>query len=161
MSRVVPVELKRPVGLYKVYATDYRQFVNQGQYLDDIIVQCRYKMFVGAGHNVFTNEPNKFIATYTFLTKPMSEDNREGDEVFIFGDYLFTGSTNESNIIADFTFINKQTGEKAGEIENVSFPVMRSQQTDIRGHFLTGGNAKGEGGLNIDETFSGEYVIHL
>lgn len=160
--RTVPVRLSRPVGLFKVYATDYPAFVRLGLYLRDITVRCRYKMFVGAGFNVFTDEPNRFIATYDFLTAPMGEDTRTGDEVLIFGDYLFTSPARESNIEADFIFIDNRSGQRAGEIDDIAFPVLRGHETDIRGHFLTGGDKnRDNGGVAIDENFSGEYVIHL
>lgn len=156
-SRIIPVQMARPSGRYRVIASDFADFAEDGGNLDGCTAKVIYKQYVSVGYNVASREPNLFISTYSFNTKLKQDVADEVGGMFLFGDYLFTSYDKEDIIMADFYFYDSE-GQEINHCENIEIPLKRNHETVIRGRFLTNKTEK-EGDITIDENFEGEYVV--
>ena len=158
-SRVVPVGLSRPAGRYRVVALDYEDFLQTGGSMDGMTVKVIYRQYVSAGFNVATMEPNLFVTTYSFDVHPSEIDYEGKQDASLFGDYIFTTSDRETNVLADFYFYDAQ-GQEISHSKGIEIPLMRNRETVVKGYFLTCEVGSGSS-VGIDENFEGEYVIEI
>ncbi len=158
-SRTIPVMLSRPLGRYKIIATDYNAFVQDGGNLRGATVKVVYKQYVSVGYDVSLQEPNDFINTYDFRTSLWQGEVNAQGEFALFGDYLFTSSNKEDHIIADFCFFDAN-GVEISRCSNVEIPLKRNGETVVKAPFLTKKLDNG-GQVSIDEKFEGEHVVEI
>ena len=152
---IVPVNISRPSGRYRVVSTDAADYVFNGGRLEGITVQVTYKQFVSDGYNVATQTPNSYVSTYSFTRTAISTE--ESDEFDLVGDYLFTAYEGETIVLADLAFYDAE-GYEVNTVESVEIPLKRNHETIIRGPFLTR-KLSGGGSVSIDENFTDEYVV--
>lgn len=158
-SRTIPINMTRPSGRYRVVALDYEEFVRTGGKPEEMTVKVIYKQYVSVGYNVATAEPNRFISTYSFNIRP-SDIRYEGKkEASLFGDYLFTASSGETNVLADFYFFDA-LGHEISHCQNIEIPLKRDHETVIAGYFLTHSLGQGDD-VSIDDKFDGEFVVEI
>ena len=158
-SRVIPIDLERPSGRYRVIASDFTDFINNGGSLENATIKVIYKQYVSVGYNVATQEPNMFVSTYSFNTHPEDSSIDTNGDLTLFCDYLFTSYDKEDNILADFYFYDAE-GNEINHSQNIKIPLKRNHETVIRGCFLTRKIGK-DNNIDIDENFEGEYIITL
>lgn len=159
-SRIIPVDMKRPSGRYRIIAEDYDDFIRQGGQIEGMTVKVTYKQYISSGFNVATMEPNDFVPTYSFDIDPADIEYEGKHEASLFGDYIFTtNGGNTTNIIADFIFYDKD-GNEINHCQNIVIPLKRDHETIVRGYFLT--REVGSGNIiGIDENFDGEHLIEI
>ena len=158
-SRIVPVMMQRPMGRYRVVATDYEDFIQTRGSLEGLTVKVVYKQYVSIGYNVMTQEPNLFITTYSFNIVPAQITYEGKEQASLFGDYLFTSYGNETNIQADFYFFDA-SGNEISHCQNIKIPLKRNHETVVKGFFLTREVGKGNN-VAIDDNFEGDYVVGI
>lgn len=157
VSHNIPVHMKRPSGRYRVVATDYEEFLATGGKTEGLTVKVIYKQYVSAGYNVARQAPNLFISTYSFNMRPDEVDYEGKKPASLFGDYIFTPNTEESNVLADFYFYDEK-GNELNHCLNIEIPLYRNRETIIKGPFLTR-EVGGDSHIGIDENFEGEFVV--
>ena len=158
-SRTVPVNMSRPSGRYRVVALDYDDYLSMGGNPDEMTVKVIYKQYVSVGYNVATGEPNRFVSTYSFNIRPSDICDEGKKEASLFGDYLFTGSNGETNVVADFYFFDA-LGHEISHSQNIEIPLKRDHETVIAGYFLTHSLGHGDD-VSIDDKFDGEFVVEI
>ena len=152
-DHVVPVQLERAVGRFRLWATDLQDFLNSGNRVEDLRVQIIYKQYVSAGYNVDTETPNRFVQTRTTETTPSTIP---GDgSILLAYDYVLTSSDKEDHVLVD-VFIYE--GDKElNHYQNITIPLQRNRETVIKGPFLT--TEIGSGDIGIDDEFDDEFVV--
>ena len=152
-DHIVPVQLKRAVGRFRLWATDLQDFLNSGNRLEDIRIQIIYKQYVSAGYNVDTETPNRFVQTQTMETTPttISEDGN----VLLAYDYVLTSSDKEDHVLID-VFVYDE-GKELNHYQNIMIPLRRNRETVVKGPFLT--REIGSGDIGIDDDFDNEIVV--
>ncbi|MDO4789433.1 MAG: hypothetical protein Q3998_00520 [Porphyromonas sp.] len=158
-SRVIPVMLSRPMARYKIIASDYKAFIEDGGKLEGGTVKVVYKQYISVGYDVSTQEPNEFISTYTFSTDILQEKTNKEGEILLIGDYLFTSFDKEDTVIADFFFFDSN-GLEINRCSNIEIPLKRNHETIVKALFLTKKIDNG-GQVSIDENFEGEHVVEV
>lgn len=155
----IPVYTNRPLGRYKIYATDIDEYVAAGGSLDEIQVQVTYRQYISNGYNVATQQPNSFIEASTFVTQPQLPVTRSGSqETPLAYDYVLVSTDKEDHIKADL-FIYDKDGTEINHYQDIDIPLQRNKETVIRGPFLT--LERGSGGISINEEFEGEHVVEV
>lgn len=158
-SRIIPIWMERPSSRYRIIATDFAEFVNDGGTLEGATVKVIYKQYISVGYNVASREPNLFISTYSFNTHPAQEATDGEGCISMFCDYLFNSFDKEDTVIADFYFYDA-SGNEINHCENIEIPLKRNHETVVRGYFLTNKIEK-DSNISIDENFEGEYTIEI
>lgn len=159
-SRIVPVNMERPSGRYRVIADDYEDFINTGGEIDSLTIKVVYKQYISTGFNVATMEPNHFTSTYSFNVRPSDIEYDGKHEASLFGDYIFTTNGGSvTNIIADFYFYDSD-GKEINHCQNIEIPLKRDHETIVRGYFLTR-ELGSENIIGIDENFEGEITVEI
>lgn len=155
----INIDMQRPLGRYRVVASDYEDFLRSGGSLEGMTVEVVYRQYISIGYNVATDESNAFISSYSFDIRP-SEYEYDGIlEASLFGDYLFTSADRETVVIADFHF-SDASGKEISHCEGIEIPLWRNCETVIVGCFLTSALNDG-GGVDIDEGFDDEYIVGI
>ena len=90
-NRLIPVYLKRPAGRFRLWATDYQEFLQNGHRAEDLTVRIIYKQYVSAGYDVSMQEPNAFIETRVMETTP-GRVAADGTMLLAY-DYVLTSDT--------------------------------------------------------------------
>lgn len=171
------VTLVRPLGMFKFISTDYEAFLgiekdkvasrNEAQTTDkqngpednrvvslaDYRVVFRYTGFMPSAFNMFTDKPADAWTGQSFEGKltPIS-----ATEVELGFDYVFVNGKNTSVSVA--VEIYDKEGNLIGNSPVIEVPLLRSQQTLVRGKFLT---TQTGGSLGIDTEFDGAYDIQI
>lgn len=146
-DHVVPVQLQRAVGRFRLWATDLQEFLKSGNRIEDLSVQIDYKQYVSAGYNVDTENPNRFVQTQTMETIPSLVP--EDGSVLLAYDYVLTSLDKEDHVLID-VFIYKDDRE-LNHYQNITIPLQRNKETVIKGPFLT--QKVGSGDIGIDDDF--------
>lgn len=158
-SRIIPLELERPEGRYRIEALDYDEFLASGGKIEDLTIKVIYKQYVSVGFNVASDEPNDFIQAYSFDVKPASFHYDEDNSSSLFTDYVFTSPDRETNVIFDM-YIYDAEGNEINHCQNIKVPLSRDRETVVKGYFLTVPLGDGDD-ISIDDSFEGEYEIDL
>lgn len=158
-SRIVPIAMTRPSGRYRLVATDYTDFVNEGGNLQNATVKVVYKQYIATGYDVSKQTPNEFVNTYSFTTYLLQESPNATGELTLMLDYVLTDSTKEDNILVDFIFVDSQ-GVEINRCLNIEIPLKRNKETIVKGPFLARKVDNG-GQVTIDEKFEGEHIINI
>lgn len=158
-KQFIAVHTDRPLGRYKIYATDIDEFLEAGGSLDDIQVQITYRQYISNGYNVATQQPNSFIQASSFVMRPQISVTRSGEtDSPIAYDYVLVSSNNEDHVMADVTIYDKD-GNEINHYQGIDIPLQRNKETVVRGPFLT--LEHGSGGIGIDDNFEGEHVVEV
>ena len=152
-DHVVPVQLQRAVGRFRLRATDLQEFLKSGNRIEDLSVQIVYKQYVSAGYNVDTENPNRFVQTQTMETIPSIVP--EDGSVLLAYDYVLTSLDKEDHVLID-VFIYKDDRE-LNHYQNITIPLQRNKETVIKGPFLT--QKVGSGDIGIDDDFDGGFEV--
>lgn len=152
-DHVVPVQLQRAVGRFRLRATDLQEFLKSGNRIEDLSVQIVYKQYVSAGYNVDTENPNRFVQTHTMETIPSIVP--EDGSVLLAYDYVLTSLDKEDHVLID-VFIYKDDRE-LNHYQNITIPLQRNKETVIKGPFLT--QKVGSGDIGIDDDFDGGFEV--
>ena len=152
-DHVVPVQLQRAVGRFRLRATDLQEFLKSGNRIEDLSVQIVYKQYVSAGYNVDTENPNRFVQTQTMETIPSIVP--EDGSVLLAYDYVLTSLDKEDHVLID-VFIYKDDRE-LNHYQNITIPLQRNKETVIKGPFLT--PKVGSGDIGIDDDFEGGFEV--
>ena len=152
-DHVVPVQLQRAVGRFRLWATDLQDFLNSGHRIDNLQVKIIYKQYISAGYNVDTETPNRFVEMCTMETTPttISEDGT----VLLAYDYVLTSSNKEDHILIDVFIYDEE--KELNHYQNITIPLQRNHETIVKGPFLT--KEIGSGDIGIDDEFDDEIVV--
>ena len=152
-DHIVPVQLERAVGRFRLWATDLQDFLNSGNRIEDLRIQIIYKQYVSAGYNVDTETPNRFVQTRTTETIPTKVP---GDgSVLLAYDYVLTSNNKEDQVLVD-VFVYDEDKE-LNHYQNITIPLQRNRETIVKGPFLT--RKIGSGDIGIDDDFDDEFVV--
>lgn len=154
---------ERPVGRWRAVATDYAKFARTGTRGGDLKVMVEYVQYVAIGYNVSTEAANRYISTYTFSRDSlMSTKGTDAGTMDIVGDYLLVTNHNSvTNVKANIYLLDADDNVHTYATD-ILIPLKQGMETVIRAPFLTQDiyeGATGQSGVNIDEGFSGEFVI--
>lgn len=175
----VPVTIVRPLARYEIVATDFGEFVQReitrnksteqsaeestghdnadapSRALDvnDYRVVVKYPEYMPSTFNNFSNGPidSNTGISYDAVITPLGND-----EARIGFDYVMVNG-NESSVKVAIEIYTKE-GLKIASSNSFDVPTKRSHNTTVRGRFLT---SQGSGGVKIDPTFNGTYIIDL
>lgn len=117
-----------------------------------------YKQYASVGYNVDKQEPNKFLPSYSFITKPDIYISKEKTQISLTIDYILTSNSEENAVIADFIIYDRD--KQVSQIMGINIPLKRNHETVLEGYFLTKNYSKDDG-IQIDENFDGEYLIKI
>ena len=167
----VTVPMSRPLARFDFVASDREAFldywaqqlaIRSGTYvkpdLSDIdISQFRvriiYPQYLPNSFGLNTGRPADSAVGLYFDTVMHELPDGQIDLGF---DWMFiAGGT--GSVVVSLEFYDAD-GELISAARNIEVPLMRSQNTTVIGKFLTGGI---HSGIAIDNTFDGEYTIHL
>lgn len=154
-DRVVPVELRRTQGRFRIEAIDLRDYLRENPAAGPITVKAVFTMYVSCGFNALTDLPNKFVSTYT-LNAP-SQQPQPAASTDLLTHYVFAPPTGETAVLCDF-YLYHADGTLFNTCQGLQIPIRRGGETVVRGHFLTH-FLQHHGGLGVDENFQGEYVV--
>lgn len=155
-NRLIPVYLKRPAGRFRLWATDYQEFLQNGHRAEDLTVRIIYKQYVSAGYDVSMQEPNAFIETRVMETTP-GRVAADGTMLLAY-DYVLTSDTQEDHVLVDIAIYDRENGTELNHFQNVDIPLRRNRETVVRGPFLT---REVGSGIEIDDNFDGEFVVPI
>lgn len=179
----VSVTIERPVARYEIVATDFGEFVQReitrtkaasesaGQTaeestehgsenapsraidVNDYRVVVKYTEYMPSTFNNFSNGPvdSSVGISYDAVMTPLNDD-----EARIGFDYVMVNG-NESSVKVAIEIYTKE-GLKIASSNSFDVPTKRSNNTTVRGRFLT---SQGSGGVTIDPTFNGTYIIDM
>lgn len=176
----VAVTIERPLARYEIVATDFGEFVqreiaraestnesagntteqcsleappSRAINIEDYKVVVKYTEYMPSTFNNFSNGPvdSSVGVTYEAVVTPLSDD-----EARIGFDYVMVNGDESSVKIA--VDIYTKDGQKIASSNAFDVPTKRSHNTTVRGRFLT---SQGSGGVTIDPTFSGTYIINV
>lgn len=159
--RTIEFTLQRPLGRYRLVATDYERFVRaRSSNADDIYAVIRYKQYIGIAYNVELDRLADYISSYRFVALPTWADELDGTgEQSIVGDYIFGEPDRDVYALCDIVFYDGNNQE-INHYSNLLIPIRQNRETVIKGNFLTAKFA-GDGGVNIDERFDDEYTVYI
>ena len=152
-DHIVPVQLERAVGRFRLWATDLQEFLNSGNRIEELRIQIIYKQYISAGYNVDTETPNRFVSTRTMETTPttLAEDGC----VLLAYDYVLTSSNKEDHVLVDVFVYD---GDKElNHYQDITIPLQRNRETVVKGPFLT--KKIGSGDIGIADDFDDEFVV--
>ena len=152
-DHVVPVQVQRAVGRFRLLATDLQEFLNSGNLIEELRVQIVYKQYVSAGYNVDTETPNRFVQTQVMETAPEIVP-RDGSVLLAY-DYVLASRDKEDQVLID-VFVYKDDRE-LNRYQNILVPLQRNKETVIKGPFLT--QKLGSGDIGIDGDFDGGFEV--
>ncbi len=162
-DRQIEFTLTRPVGRYRVVATDYELYMIKAMSRgddDEIYARVRYKMYVGIAYSVHENRQVDYVSSYRFTAQANWADQLdEIGERSLIGDYLFGEPDREVNVLADVTFIDS-SGKTISTYTDLKIPIRPNHETVIKGNFLTK-SFNNDGGVKIDEGFDNEVVVYI
>lgn len=179
----VAVNIERPVARYEIVATDFGEFIEReitrtkamsqssensignaaeqngansparAVNIEDYKVVVKYTGYMPSTFNNFSNGPidSSVGISYEAALSPLGDD-----EARIGFDYVMVNG-NESSVKVAIEIYTKD-GLKIASSNSFDVPTKRSHNTTVRGRFLT---SQGSGGVTIDPTFNGTYIIDL
>lgn len=150
-DRIVPVELRRTQGRFRIEALDLDDYLQENPAAGPITVKAVFTLYVSCGFNTLTDLPNKFISTYTLDATPQTP------AADLLTHYIFAPPTGETAILADF-YLYRADGTLFNACQGLQIPIQRGGETVVRGHFLTHRLQK-HGAIGVDESFQGEYIV--
>lgn len=155
-SCVVPVDMKRTTGRFRLYSTDVQEFLKSGYRLEDLWIQVIYKQYVSVGYNVDLQEPNEFVPTRTMETRPgrVAEDGT----LMLCYDYVLTSNNKEDHVLIDVVAYDASTRKVINYYQDIDIPLFRNQETVLYGPFLT---RKVGSGVGINDRFEGEHIVEI
>ena len=163
IDRIVPLNMKRPAGRFRIIASDidlYRDII------DRCSVTVIYRQFISTGYSPVRREPTEIIGSYQWSAPLYIEHYTLGGclptDQSLITDYIFANPTRESRIIADFYFYDPG-GNCFNQCIGVEIPIFSNRETIVKGNFLTSSPdyKPGDNGVNIDEGFEGENIVHI
>ena len=168
----VSVTVERPMARYEIVATDFNEFVQKEAARSrgtdseetpgspvaeispaDYVVKVKYTGYMPSCFDNFRNTPvdSRLDMEYAAELTPLGTD-----EARIGFDYVMVNGE-ESSVKVAVEIYNKE-GERIASSGSFDVPTKRSQNTTVRGRFLT---TKANQGISIDPTFSGEYNVYI
>lgn len=163
IDRCVPLFMKRPAGRFRIIASDidlYRDII------DNCSVTVIYRQFISTGYSPVRHEPTEIIGSYQWSAPLYIESYTLGGcsptDQSIITDYIFANPTRESRIIADFYFFDPR-GNCFNQCIGIEIPIFANRETIVKGNVLTSSPdyKPGDNGVNIDEGFDGEIIVHF
>ena len=156
------VEMIRPMAKFKFVTTDLADFIEKylgvtdpdeasRVDLSDYQIMFRYTGFLPTHFNVFTDKPFDAEQGYSFMSTITEAANGEATLGF---DYVFVNGHASSVSVA--IGIYSKEGTLLSFSNPVEVPLMRNQQTIVRGRFLT---TNSSGSIAIDHEYDGNYDI--
>lgn len=165
------IPMNRPLARFNFIASDRAAFldywaqqlaIRSGTYvkpdLSDIdISQFRvriiYPQYLPNSFSLNTGRPGDSAVGLSFDT--VMHDRPDG-KIDLGFDWMFIAD-GAGSVVVSLEFYDAD-GEFICAVRNIEVPLMRNRNTTVVGKFLTGGI---DSGIAIDNTFDGEYTIHL
>lgn len=165
----VPIAMSRPLGKYRIIATDVDQFITRAMSRDGLDVSSltdsrafdfsKYKVrvvysgYLPTAFNMFLNKPvdSSLGVSYYSDIELISDD-----EACLAFDYVLVNGT-EAKIDAIVQLVDLE-GNVLAQSSSIRIPLVRSKLTEIRGEFLT---ASSSSGVSIVTEFDGSYNIEI
>lgn len=162
ISIAAEIDMVRPLARYKFVTTDLSDFIEKYLGITDPAeaarvdlsgyqILFRYTGFLPTHFNLYTDRPFDAEQGYQFLSS-ISEAN--GSEATLGFDYVFVNGHASSVSVA--IGIYSKEGTLLSFSNPVEVPLMRNQQTIVRGRFLT---TNSSGSIAIDHEYDGNYDI--
>ncbi|MGM9815926.1 MAG: DUF6562 domain-containing protein, partial [Lepagella sp.] len=157
-DRVIPIDVYRANARIKIYSTDWRKSAYPEE---DMSIKWVFKDYIPTGFCVWTQEPNDYITTYSYITKPpIGEYDPETDSRLMVEDYIFAPS-NRDMVVHAYLITYDKFGNIIKASPDFEFPISRNKTTIIYAPTITVGrdDVSGESGFSVDENFEGEITI--
>lgn len=153
----VTVSMKRASGRFRLIANDLKEYQEAGGDIEKLKVRIVYQQYVSCGYNVATQQPNQFVQTNSYITRPNKEEQTGGDNTLLMAyDYVLVSTGKEDHVIVDI-HVYDEDDNAINHYEGLNIPLFRNRETVVYGPFLT--QKKGTGGIGIDDKFDGEHTI--
>lgn len=165
------VEMGRPFARYNLISTDKEQFLDywvqqvalqsgnmvkadrQTMNLNKFQVKFIYPQYLPSAFNLHIGKPVDSSVGVSFWT---TMSVREDGDIDLGFDYVFVNPT-ESKVVLTLEIYDDK-GTYISTVSNIEIPLMRSQQTTVKGKILTSGISSG---ISIDPTYDGEFTIMI
>lgn len=167
--QTVHVAMGRPLGKYKIIATDVEQFITRtlirdGQKPTSVTdarafdfskykVRLVYTGYLPSAFNMFMNKPVDSSLGVSFYS---DVELLNDDEACLAFDYVMVNGT-EAKVDAVVQLVDLD-GNLMAQSSPIRIPLVRSKLTEVRGKFLT---ASSSSGVTIVTEFDGEYNIEI
>ena len=165
------VEMGRPFARYNLISMDKEQFIDywiqqiamrdgtmvktdrQNINLNKFKVKFIYPQYLPSTFNLHSGKPVDSTVGVSFWT---TMSVREDGDVDLGFDYVFVNPTETKvNLMLE---IYDDKGTYISTVSDIVIPLMRSQQTTVKGKILTSGISSG---ISIDPTYDGEFNIQI
>ncbi|MGM9859397.1 MAG: DUF6562 domain-containing protein [Muribaculaceae bacterium] len=159
-SRVIPINLQRASGCFKIMATDWKLCPIPEQFVS---LELLFTDFVTTGYNVWTEEPSDYTTSYGYITKPPLGNYEEStDSRLMVMDYLFAPSDREMEVHA-ILIATDPVGNILNTTPTINIPLVRDATTIIYmpTYSVNYADIHGESGFGVCEGFEGEITIIL
>lgn len=165
----VRVAMGRPLGKYRIIATDVEQFISRAMSRDGAEptsvtdsrafdfskykIRMVYTGYLPTAFNMFQNKPvDSALGVSYYSDIELISD----DEACLAFDYVMVNGT-EAKVDAVVQLVDDD-GNLIAQSSPLRIPLVRSKLTEIRGKFLT---ASSSSGVGIVTEFDGEYNIEI
>jgi hypothetical protein len=159
------VTLSRPVGRFTIISTDVDKFKSLyctgSTRLTDYKVRCVYPSYTPNNMSIIKNQIND-VTTGTYFDSPIIVDSSDPTKATIGFDYVMLSDSEAAGIgVAIALFLIDPKGTLTAISSNINVPMKRNNNTLVMGDFLTTQTSNRQGGIGIDFSFAGEYLIFL
>ena len=159
------VTMARPVGRYAVVATDLAEFMKQqGVSLASLSgwkVRVVYPSYTPSSVNLFNNDINNIVTNVSYES-PITVDSSDPTRALLGFDYvMLSNSTGDGVGVAIQLYLISPSGNISAMSSTINVPMRRNRNTVVAGRFLTSSYTQGSGGVGINYSYAGEYVIFI